>query len=136
MWHLPENSSYSDYLYAGRWRIVGSCINGAIMLAVLINTYRNSKLAYLYTVATMFFLSPLFQITAEILYNWYTWCLFEPSLNSQCPENFDNTWFFNLKLISEICEDNTYTFYHIGHWLFAFRYFEVAEMFGREDKTL
>ena len=27
-------------------------------------------------------------------------------------------------------------FWNIGHFLFAYRYFEVAEMFGREDKTL
>jgi hypothetical protein len=26
--------------------------------------------------------------------------------------------------------------YYNGHFLFAFRYFEVAEMFGREDKSL
>ena len=26
--------------------------------------------------------------------------------------------------------------YNNGHFLFAYRYFEVAEMFGREDKTL
>jgi hypothetical protein len=26
-------------------------------------------------------------------------------------------------------------FYYNGHFLFAYRYFEVAEMFGREDKT-
>jgi hypothetical protein len=27
-------------------------------------------------------------------------------------------------------------FWHNGHFLFAFRYFEVAEMFGRKDKTM
>jgi hypothetical protein len=27
-------------------------------------------------------------------------------------------------------------FYYNGHFLFAYRYFEVAEMFGREDKSL
>jgi hypothetical protein len=26
-------------------------------------------------------------------------------------------------------------FYYNGHFLFAYRYFEVAEMFGREDKS-
>jgi hypothetical protein len=27
-------------------------------------------------------------------------------------------------------------FYYTGHFLFAYRYFEVAEMFGREDQSL
>lgn len=31
--------------------------------------------------------------------------------------------------------DTSYAAYHMGHWLFAFRYLEVAEMFGREDKS-
>ena len=26
-------------------------------------------------------------------------------------------------------------FYYIGHFLFAYRYFEVAEMFGRDDQS-
>ena len=30
----------------------------------------------------------------------------------------------------------SYCLYHQAHFLFAYRYFEVAEMFGRKDKTM
>ena len=30
----------------------------------------------------------------------------------------------------------SYCFYYQAHFLFAYRYFEVAEMFGRKDKTM
>jgi hypothetical protein len=42
----------------------------------------------------------------------------------------------NVSLFNNTCLALTNMFYYNGHFLFAFRYFEVAEMFGREDQTL
>jgi hypothetical protein len=39
-------------------------------------------------------------------------------------------------LFKNICYALQGIFWTNGHFLFAFRYFEVAEMFGREDQTL
>jgi hypothetical protein len=41
-----------------------------------------------------------------------------------------------MALFNNACQDLHYAFYYNGHFLFAYRYFEVAEMFGREDKSL
>ena len=106
------------------------------MLAVLINTYRHSKFAYIYTLATLLFISPLFTIAYNVLYNWYMWCHFYPDLNPKCPADPSNDYFNNLFLMSIICNDMSYCLYHQAHFLFAYRYFEVAEMFGRKDKTM
>ena len=104
------------------------------MGAVLINTHRNSKLAYLYTVATFLFISPLFMVMCRVLDKWWYYCKNFPSENPKCPANPEE---FNKNMLeaAELCYVVSYCFYHIGHFLFAYRYFEVAEMFGREDKT-
>ena len=109
------------------------------MGAVLINTYRKSKLAYLYTTATLLFLSPILQIASCIFIDWYTGCYYFRDLNSKCqnkPLPGKNDFYENLLLMDGICDAMSYCFYHQAHFLFAYRYFEVAEMFGREDKTM
>jgi hypothetical protein len=105
---------------------------------VLINTYLNSKLAYLYTVAATLFISPIFLIAVSVLTNWWAFCKVYPSENPKCLENPSNhpRYFKNIFLALNICGSLYYCFYHIGHFLFAYRYFEVAEMFGRDDKTM
>jgi hypothetical protein len=45
-------------------------------------------------------------------------------------------YFYNLELMSNTCEAISFCLYHQAHFLFAYRYFEVAEMFGRQDKTM
>ena len=108
------------------------------MACVLVNTYRHCKLPYLYTTAFMLFISPVFQILAMILVNWYFWCSSAPEFNDKCSttSSHSSSWYENIWLMYCIFDALNYCFYHIGHWLFAFRYFEVAEMFGREDKSM
>ena len=106
------------------------------MLAVLINTYRHSKFAYIYTLATLLFISPLFTIAYEVLLNWYNWCYYYPDINPKCPADPSMDYFNNIWLMLHICSDMSYCLYHQAHFLFAYRYFEVAEMFGRKDKTM
>jgi hypothetical protein len=104
------------------------------MGAVLINTYYNCKLAYLYTVATLLFVSPIFFIVSRVLVKWNFFCEHYPLENPRCPtspKNADQ----NILLVGELFYTLSFCTYHIGHFLFAYRYFEVAEMFGREDKT-
>jgi hypothetical protein len=104
------------------------------MGAVLINTYLNCKLAYLYTVAAMLFLSPAFFIVSRVLVKWNFFCVHYPNQNPKCPTSSKDTD-ENILLAGEFFYAFSYCCYHIGHFLFAYRYFEVAEMFGREDKT-
>jgi hypothetical protein len=104
------------------------------MGSVLINTYLNSKLAYLYTVATMLFSSSMFMIISRILVKWNFYCGHFPSENPKCPAD-PKDFSKNMLLAGEIFYSLSYCCYYIGHFLFAYRYFEVAEMFGREDKT-
>jgi hypothetical protein len=107
------------------------------MLAVLINTYRHSKFAYIYTVATLLCISPLFMIAAMVLDNWYTVCYHDSQIpNPKCPSDPSMDYFDNLLLMLNICYEMSYCLYHQAHFLFAYRYFEVAEMFGRKDKTM
>jgi hypothetical protein len=39
-------------------------------------------------------------------------------------------------MAKNICYAVSYCLYHQAHFLFAYRYFEVAEMFGRKDKSM
>jgi len=106
------------------------------MGGVLVNTCRKkSKLMYLYTVVTLLFISPILLILASIFYNWLLWCKIYPEDNSRCPSDVTAVWLANIYLTGNILYSMSYCCYHISHWLFAFRYFEVAEMFGRDDKS-
>jgi hypothetical protein len=81
-------------------------------------------------------MSTLFEIASSVSDNWYLWCHYYPELNPKCPSDPSLDYFHNLYLLSVICDAMTYCLYHIAHFLFAYRYFEVAEMFGRKDKTM
>jgi hypothetical protein len=48
----------------------------------------------------------------------------------------NEVWLDNIYLTLVVATALKIMFYFIGHWLFAYRYFEVAEMLGRDDKTL
>jgi hypothetical protein len=66
------------------------------MGALLVNTYRHSKFAYIYTVATLMFISPLFEIASIVMNNWYNWCHFYLELNPKCPVDPSIDYFLNL----------------------------------------
>jgi hypothetical protein len=53
--------------------------------------------------------------------------------NEKCGGQPSEEWVANVALFNNTCWALNNAFYNIGHFLFAFRYFEVAEMFGRED---
>jgi hypothetical protein len=105
---------------------------------VLINAYWKCKLAYLYTVASMMFLAPVFNLIQVISLNWYRGCKYFYQVNPKCPGNEEPSkeWISNILTLNKVSFALSCCFYYVGHWLFAFRYFEVAEMFGRKDKSL
>ena len=105
---------------------------------IIYRTHKHSKLAYLYTVAAMMFLAPVFGIISTIFENWGDGCEWFWEFNDQCPGSVkpSHNWIANMKLIDNIWFALGNGCFFVGHWLFAFRYFEVAEMFGRDDKTI
>jgi hypothetical protein len=159
MWEVPSNylpikgapdfiSIFEDELTYNRVVIGGNTINGIIFGGLLINTYRNSKLPYLYLTASCFFLSSIFGVILGVFQNWYFFCnpyWYNPIprinlYNSKCPEitgkkdisfTFNNRINFTVNVFYAL----NLCLYYIAHWLFSFRYFEVAEMFGRQDKS-
>jgi hypothetical protein len=78
----------------------------------------------------------MFTIAYCVLINWYLWCTVSPELNPKCRDDSTNKYFTNLYLLEGTCFAMSCCLYHQAHFLFAFRYFEVAEMFGRKDKTM
>jgi hypothetical protein len=115
------------------------------MLWVIFNTYWKKKnYPYLYTVAITFMFSSICGVGTGIFATWSAFCY--PKLkvirqyNERCPDighvgNLD--WSFDSSMVT--CFLSIYYMYIyflvIGHFMFAYRYFEVAEMFGREDKS-
>jgi hypothetical protein len=81
-------------------------------------------------------MSSIFGILSPILGNWATFCQPEFSIQ-KCPVvELDDRSFVHLMVV--LSGTSTYVginFWIIGHFLFAYRYFEVAEMFGRKDKS-
>jgi hypothetical protein len=77
MWHLwilPADSSEQDKLTFIRWIFVIYSIAGLSMAFVLVRTYKHSKYPYLYTCAATMFVSALFTLLANVLYNWASFC--------------------------------------------------------------
>jgi hypothetical protein len=125
-----------------RWTIVGKAFNGALLGYVLINTCRKSKLSYLYLTAGCFFISSILGIISNVLWNWQLFCNPEhfntPLYNIKCPVisgTNDRTFYNQIGLSSSISYNFEVCTYYLAHWFFSFRYFEVAEMLGRTDKS-
>jgi hypothetical protein len=114
----------------------GYGVDVLVMGMLLVNTHRHCKYAYLLTIASMFFISPFFQLIWCILSNWYYGCIDNYKYNLQCHGEPSKDWSKNVWLGIIISNSLGDGFFFVGHWLFAFRYFEVAEMFGREDKSI
>jgi hypothetical protein len=131
LWKVPPDTKAKELLNILRWEIAFFTIEVAIMAFVLIRTYWNSKFPYLYTCAAMMFLSSLFGLIGSILLNWYIGCGSYWELNEKCHGEPSKEWKENVELFHLICGACIEVFYFIGHFLFAYRYFEVAEMFGR-----
>jgi hypothetical protein len=102
---------------------------------VLVRTYEHSQYPYLYTCAALMFASAGFEVLGTILYNWGALCPRFYAENDKCHGEPTNNWAANVALFNNICICLSDMFYYNGHFLFAYRYFEVAEMFGREDKS-
>jgi hypothetical protein len=132
-WNVPLGGEAEDLLILNRWVIVLNTIQAAAMGFVLVRTYRNSKFAYLYTCAAMMFLSAVFELLYIIFYNWEYGCHFFYAQNDKCHGKPSKQWGENIIFIYGLCDGLSVGFYQNGLFLFAFRYFEVAEMFGRED---
>jgi hypothetical protein len=79
------------------------------------------------------FLSAGFGLIKVILINWYFGCKDYNSMNEKCHGKKSEDWLFNVYLFSEICEALSQMFYFHGHFIFAYRYLESAEMLGRKD---
>jgi hypothetical protein len=84
----------------------------------------------------MMLLYTIFLLLFTILENWYKGCNTFYALNEQkCHGKPSDEWLANISLLWVTCDAFTNVFYYIGHFLFAYRYFEVAEMFGRDDQS-
>jgi hypothetical protein len=71
----------------------------------------------------------------EVSRNWAVFCPLFYAENEKCNGQPSENWVANVRLINGICAALRNMFWYNGHFLFAFRYFEVAEMFGRQDQT-
>jgi hypothetical protein len=61
-----------------------------------------------------------------------------PLYNTRCPvltNRFDSNFEQNIEFSYVVSVRLQAFFFYSAHWLFAFRYFEVAEMLGRADKS-
>jgi hypothetical protein len=135
MWRVPAGSA-QEILSYNRWSLALYPIQALSMAVVLVRTYKHSKYPYLYTVATLIFLSASFGLLAIILYNWVEGCKYFYAENDKCHGQPSQDWLANVRMFNNLCSGLADICYFNGHFLFAYRYFEVAEMFGREDKTL
>jgi hypothetical protein len=101
------------------------------MAVVFVRTFKNSQFAYLYTCSAMMFSAAFFGLLTTISYNWIQGCEYFYYENEKCHGKPSQDWVANIALFNNICLALNYAFYYNGHFLFAYRYFEVAEMFGR-----
>ena len=134
-WNIPSDSPAHGYLIYNRWVLVLSIISGLCMGIVLVRTYKHTQYPYLYTCAAFMFASAGLGLIAEILFNWEMGCKYFYSENDKCHGEPTADWVANAALFNNLCYALQSAFYYNGHFLFAYRYFEVAEMFGREDKS-
>jgi hypothetical protein len=82
------------------------------------------------------FLAAFFSVLTTILHNWEMGCKYFYAENDKCRGEPTTTWVANVALFNNFCYTLTNMLYYFGHFLFVFRYFEVAEMLGREDQSL
>jgi hypothetical protein len=102
---------------------------------VLVRTYKHSQYPYLYTCASLMFASAGANVLEVILYNWSVFCSHFYAENDKCHGEPSQDWHYNVRFFNNTCGALSDAFYFNGHFLFAYRYFEVAEMFGREDQS-
>jgi hypothetical protein len=122
------------------------------MVILIVNTYRYCKFTYLYVTAATFLTSSIFGVFLGVSTYWGTLCQpfwKYPGFNEysdKCPDigelskrhPFDvkQLDFSYIDMISK-CGFSAWVlwcmFFVLANWLIAFRYFEVAEMMGRED---
>jgi hypothetical protein len=122
--------------------VIGSTFNGIVLGYLLINTCKKSNLTYVYVIAFTSLLQNVFAVVGPTLTNWMVFCnpayFGSPFYNKRCPsisDKSDRTFYNNIKFFFVSALAISYCFYNITHWLFSFRYFEVAEMLGRKDKS-
>jgi hypothetical protein len=102
---------------------------------VLVRTYKHTQYPYLYTCAAFMFASAGTNVLEVILYNWVAFCDNFYAQNDKCHDEPTADWVANVTLFNNLCSTLAVAFYYNGHFLFAYRYFEVAEMFGRDDQS-
>jgi hypothetical protein len=137
IWQVPsDNSGAQEILNWYRWNLVINSINAFTMVILLVRTYRNSKFPYVYTTGGMMFLAAFFSVISTILADWNFGCSGFYYLNEKCNGKPSESWIANIDIFNDLCLGLSNMFWNDGHFIFAFRYFEVAEMFGRKDKSL
>lgn len=75
--------------------------------------------------------SNVFGVISNVLGNWISFCL--PGFSAEARCDYE-TW-KRIYMTSYVTYALYYITRHIAQWAFAFRYLEVAEMLGREDKS-
>jgi hypothetical protein len=122
--------------------LVGGVCDALVISFVVFNTFKKSKLKYLYLTSIMYLLSSLILILTGVLYGWSVFCWAATYgtflYNSRCPiltSKFDNSFSQNVTFAYNLSAYLQGFCYFSAHWLFSFRYFEVAEMLGRANKS-
>ena len=98
------------------------------MAFVLVRTYRGSKFPFLYTCGGLMLTAAVLQLIVIILYNWYYGCTDFSDLNEKCHGHKSEDWTANVGLFNNTCYTLSIMFYLQGHFVFAYRYLESAEM--------
>jgi hypothetical protein len=71
-----------------------------------------------------------------ILDNWWMGCRDFSDLNEKCRGQPSKEWVANVLLFDDISLSLGNMFYNQGHFVFAYRYLESAEMLGQKKQTL
>jgi hypothetical protein len=136
LWRVPaDNIKAEEDLNVFRWILACWCISGASMAFVLVRTYRGSKFPFLYTCGGLMLTAAVLALIQIILINWGVGCTSFSDLNEKCHGNKSEDWTANVLLFIKICGDLCNMFYLQGHFVFAYRYLESADMLSKKGQT-
>jgi magnesium-transporting ATPase (P-type) len=105
------------------------------MAFVLVRTYRGSKFPFLYTCGGLMLTAAVLRLIQIILFNWDYGCTDFSDLNEKCHGQQSKAWSENVFLFTNICGNLSSMFFYQGHFVFAYRYLESAEMLSNKQQT-
>jgi hypothetical protein len=103
------------------------------MSLVICNTHKKSKLTYALVIAYLLMISSLFGVMDATISKWAGYCEINFAItNCSFTEHHSHN---NYTLAADLCGFCRDGCFEAGMFLFAYRYFEVAEMLGRDDTS-